>query len=112
MVDRLAMLEKMAAQRQDDPFPQYGLAMEYRKLKRFDESWAAFEVLFARHPSYVPSYLMAGNVLVELGRPEQAKDVLSRGIEAASAAADDHARSELQAALAELEDPGADADDI
>ena len=37
-MDRLAMLEKMVAAQPDQPFPAYGLAMEYRKLGRLEEA--------------------------------------------------------------------------
>ncbi len=102
MVDRLAMLEKMAAARPQEPFPQYGLAMEYRKLERYAESWEAFELLIERHPDYVPSYLMAGNLLAQMGRGGDARALLQRGIAAADAAGDDHARGEIEAAIQDL----------
>lgn len=92
------MLEKMIAAKPDDPFPRYGLAMEYKKLGRHDEAVRAFEELTRTHPSYVPAYLMFGNLLEALGRAEQAVEVYGRGIEAAKAAGNDHALGELQAA--------------
>ncbi len=92
------MLEKMIVAKPDDPFPRYGLAMELEKLGRHDDSVAAFEELLRVHPGYVPSYLMFGNLLASLGRGEQAVEVYAAGIEAASAAGDDHAIGELQAA--------------
>jgi len=101
-IDRLAMLERFVAERPQDPFPHYGLAMEYRKRGRLEEARAAFEALLERHPGYVPAYLMAGNALVEAGDRGAAAAVYERGIAAASAAGDDHALSELQSARALL----------
>lgn len=92
------MLEKIVAAKPDDPFPRYGLAMEYKKLGRHDEAVRAFEELTRVHPSYVPAYLMFGNLLEALGRAEQAAEVYGRGIEAARAADNDHALGELQSA--------------
>lgn len=92
------MLEKMVVAKPDDPFPRYGLAMEYKRLGRHDEAVGAFEQLVRSHPSYVPAYLMFGNLLEALARPEQASEVYQRGLEAARAAGDDHALGELQAA--------------
>lgn len=97
-MDRLGMLEKLIVAKPDDPFPRYGLAMEYKKLGRHDEAVEAFEELTRVHPSYVPSYLMFGNLLEALGRAEAAVEVYTRGIEAARTAGDDHAAGELQAA--------------
>ncbi len=96
------MLRKMAAAKPDDPFPAYGLAMELAKQGHSDDARATFADLVQRHPSYVPSYLMYGNLLSKLGHRDDAAAVLHAGIEAAGAAGDDHARSELQAAADEL----------
>jgi tetratricopeptide (TPR) repeat protein len=97
-MDRLGMLEKLVVAKPDDPFPRYGLAMEYKKLGRHDEAVRAFEDLTRIHPSYVPAYLMFGNLLEALGRREQAGEVYGRGVAAARAAGNDHALGELQAA--------------
>ena len=97
-MDRLGMLQKMVVAKPDEAFPRYGLAMELKKLGREAEAEAAFVELAARIPSYVPCYLMHGNLLEAMGRPEDAVGVYTRGIEVAEAASDDHAVSELQAA--------------
>lgn len=97
-MDRLAMLEKLIVAKPDDPFPRYGLAMEYKKLGRHDEAVRAFEELSRVHPSYVPTYLMFGDLLESLGRASEAGEVYARGIEAADAAGNDHAAGELRAA--------------
>lgn len=98
MIDRLAMLQKMVEAKPDEPFVRYGLAMEYRKLERWPEAIAAFEQLLARHPTYVPAYLMFGNLLAARSEREQAIAVLERGLAAAEQAGDDHALGELRAA--------------
>jgi predicted Zn-dependent protease len=85
-----------------DPFAWYGLAMEYRALSRHDEALATFEALCERTPDYVPMYLMCGQMLETMGRIEDARTWLSRGVEAARKKGDTHATSELEAALAAL----------
>jgi predicted Zn-dependent protease len=102
MSDRLTMLRRLIEERPQDPFPRYGLAMEQRRLGRHEEAWACFAELLERHPGYVPAYLMAGQVLVSLGRADEAAAVYERGATAARAAGDEHARSELEAARAGL----------
>jgi tetratricopeptide (TPR) repeat protein len=95
---RLGMLEQLVVSKPSEPFPRYGLAMEYKKLERYDDAVAAFEQLIEVKPGYVPSYLMFGNLLEALGRAGEAASIYGAGIEAAQAAGDDHAIGELQAA--------------
>lgn len=97
-MDRLGMLEKLVVSNPDDPFPRYGLAMEYKKLGREDEAVRAFELLREGHPNYIPAYLMHGNLLEAMGRSEQAVVIYGQGMEVAREVGDDHALEELQAA--------------
>ena len=92
------MLETRVGATPDDPFPRYGLALEYKRLGRSDEAVEAFVALGQRHPDYVPQYLMFGNLLEALGRAEEAIEVYGRGIDVADKAGDEHAGSELEAA--------------
>ncbi len=101
-MDRLAMLERMLEQKPDEPFVRYGLAMELRKVGRQDDAAAAFAELVRRHPDYVATYLMYGNLLADQGRRDEAVAVYDKGIAAAKAAGNDHAEGELAAARAEL----------
>ncbi|MDD9932484.1 MAG: tetratricopeptide repeat protein [Myxococcales bacterium] len=99
MSKRLEMLEKMIEKGTDDPFVRYARALELRSAGRLDETMAAFEDVRTRHPDYVPTYLMAGQVAIELERDADARAWLEQGLERAQAAGDEHARSELQQAL-------------
>jgi len=101
---RLAYLEKVTREGTADPFPWYGLALEYRNLERWDESLQTFTTLRTQHPDYVPAYLMCGQMLDKCGRKDEARTWLEAGIEAAERKKDGHALSELQSALAALED--------
>ena len=97
------MLEKFVAQQPGNPFPRYGLAMEYKKLGRLAEANATFAALIEGHPEYIAAYLMAGESLAASGDVPAAKAMYSRGITAAGAAGNDHALGELQTALGLLE---------
>lgn len=99
---RLAALEKIVAAEPNDPFPYYGLALEYRSAGRTDDALALFARMRERFPSYVPQYLMAGQMLIELHRKDEARAVLEAGVEAARAARDAHAAGELESALVGL----------
>ena len=102
MSDRLALIEKMIAGGKADAFTYYARAMELRSQGRMEEALTAYAQVSADFPAYVPTYLMAGQVAVELARDEEAAAWFSRGIQAAREAGDQHALGELQAALANL----------
>ena len=103
-MDRIATFKTFIARTPTDPFPRYGLAMEYKTRGELAEAWTAFSELLAEFPTYVPTYLMAGGTLAALGRPAEAIEVYRRGVEVAGQQGNQHARGELATALAELED--------
>jgi predicted Zn-dependent protease len=96
---RLQMLEKMIASGSRDPFVRYARALELRGQGELETALAALEEVRALHPEYVPTFLMAGQIAIELERNDAARAWLSAGVQAAVAAGDEHARSELQSAL-------------
>lgn len=100
---RLAFLQKSTAEGSTDPLAWYGLAMEYRKLERWDEALQTFTSLRAMKPDYVPMYLMCAQMLEGIGRPDDARAWLEAGIEQARQKGDSHALSELESALAALD---------
>lgn len=102
MNKRLAALEKMIQAGTDDPFAWYGLAMEYRKDGRVDDALSTFGRLREKHAGYLPMYLMAGQMLADADRADEARPWLAQGIEVARAKGDGKALSELQSALALL----------
>lgn len=100
-MDRIASFKTFITQRPQDPFPRYGLAMEHKTRGELAEAWTVFAELLQAFPDYVPSYLMAGTTLVALGNKDKAIEVLQKGIEVATRRGDQHARRELEQALAE-----------
>jgi tetratricopeptide (TPR) repeat protein len=101
-MDRIATFRSFIAKSPTDPFPRYGLAMEHKGRGELAEAWRIFEELVTEFPDYVPTYLMAGGTLVALGRKDDAADIYRKGIEVATRRGDQHARGELEAALAEI----------
>ncbi len=99
MNKRLQMLEKMIAQGSADPFVRYARALELRGTGELEQALGALEEVRALHPEYVPTFLMAGQIAAQLGRIEQARAWYEQGVQVAGAARDEHARSELAAAL-------------
>lgn len=102
MPARLDILEQMVARQPADPFPYYGLALEYRSAGRLDEALRVFHTLRGNHPTYVPQYLMAGQLCQQLGRAAEARDWFEAGMECARRIGDRHALGELEGALASL----------
>ena len=93
------MLLQFVSAQPNEPFPRYGLAMEYKNLGQLEEAARAFGELMTRYPDYTAAYLHAGNTLVELGRRHEARQVYQVGIEACRRKGDAHALGELEAAL-------------
>ena len=103
MNKRLVMLEKVTASAAADSFAFYCLGMEYRKEGRVDDAMAAFGTLRTRDANYLPMYLMAGQMLREASRLEDAASWLKQGIELASQKNDSKALGELESELATVE---------
>jgi tetratricopeptide (TPR) repeat protein len=101
-MDRIATFKSFISRSPTDPFPRYGLAMELKTRGELAEAWATFSELLEKFPDYVPSYLMAGGTLLALSRRDEAADVYRRGIAVATRRGDQHARGELESALAEI----------
>ncbi|HEY3805280.1 MAG TPA: tetratricopeptide repeat protein [Kofleriaceae bacterium] len=101
-MDRLETFRSFIARSPSDPFPRYGLAMELKTRGDLESARAAFAELIEQFPDYVPTYLMAGGTLAALGRKTDAADAYRRGIEVATRRGDQHARRELESALAEV----------
>ena len=96
------MLLKVTSGPGADSFAWYALGMELRGLGRIEEAFETFEKLRQKDPTYVPMYQMCGMMLIDAGRREEAKEWLSRGVEAAQRSSNAKAETEMQQALADL----------
>jgi len=99
---RRQLLEGIVAQKPDDAFSRYGLALECTNAGDSTAADQHFRALIERSPEYIPGYQMYGQFLVREERKEEARKVLNDGIAAASKAGNQHARSEMEALLSEL----------
>lgn len=99
---RRLLLEEFLAANPKDAFARYGLAMECANLDDAAAAVENFEKLLAENPNYVAGYFQYGQLLAKLSRTADARRTLSNGIEAARRAGDQHAGSEMEAALAQL----------
>ena len=96
------MLEEFVAAKPNDPFSRYGLALEYMNAGESAAAEQQFQNLVSTHPEYIATYYQFAQFLIRNARHAEARQILTSGIAAARSKGDDHARSEMEAALAEL----------
>ena len=103
MSGRTQQIEAMLAETPDDTELRYMYAMEH--VSEGDDAGAArcFQELIARAADYPPAYHQGARALQRLGRDDEAKALLRRGIPAATARGDHHAAGEMQELLTYLE---------
>jgi predicted Zn-dependent protease len=99
---RRQLLEDFVAAKPGDAFARYGLAMECANSGDAPAADEHFKALLSSHPEYVAGYFQYGQFLAKSGRTEEARSTLTTGISTALRTGDDHARSEMETALAEL----------
>jgi|ERR1700730_736220 tetratricopeptide (TPR) repeat protein len=97
--NRIEVLKAMVAQNPGDAFARYGLAMEFVKSGELESAVGEFRALLEHNPNYAAAYFHGGQALEKLGDVEQARTFYENGVEVTSRTGDQHARSELQAAL-------------
>ncbi len=101
---RLELLEETLRATPDNAFIRYGLAMEFKNAGRDQEAWEHFDYLLHNHPDYSAAYYQAGMLLIKMGRRDEARQVMAKGVLITGEQKNLHAQSELQKALNELED--------
>jgi len=92
-------LEKLLAAEPDDVFLNFGLAMELAKQESPEAALRQFERVLELDPGYYAAYYQKGRLLLGARRTEEARQVLTSGVEAAQRAGDAHATSEMQELL-------------
>ena len=99
---RRQVLEELVATKPDDAFSRYGLALECMNGGDSAAADQHFRALVEHHPGYIPGFQMYGQFLVRESRKEEARRLLLSGIDAATKAGNQHARSEMEALLNDL----------
>ncbi len=102
MNKRLQMLVELVASGQADSFARYALALEYKKDGQSENALAQFAALRAADPNYLAMYYMAGQLLLDLDREDEARAWFEAGTAVARQQGDSKTLSELEAALAEI----------
>ncbi len=104
--DRIATLKQILDLNPDDAFARYALGLEYSGGGETDAALAEFRRLLASHPDYTNGYFMAAQTLIRAERGEEARALLQQGIECARRTRNQHALSEMEALLEEIEVSG------
>ena len=102
MSERLDQLRKMYDADASDPFVTYAIALEHAKVGDHDEALRWLDETLTLDGDYCYAYFQKGRLLGELGRDDEARDVVRLGIERAKAAGEAHAASELEGLLESL----------
>ncbi len=103
-MDKIAMLREILAQQPGDAFARYGLAMAYASDGDLTPALEEFDRLLVEHPDYTAGYFMAAQTLVKAERAAEAQTRLREGIASAQRTGNQHALSEMQQLLDDLED--------
>jgi len=100
---RVAALKQILEAKPDDAFARYALGLEYSGSGETDAALAEFQLLLAAHPDYTNGYFMAAQTLARAERNEEACAMLRQGMECARRTRNQHALSEMEGMLDELE---------
>lgn len=101
-VERIRLLEVYISEEPTNPFNKYALAMEFYELEPA-KSLELLRELLVQHKDYLPSYFKAAHLLWEQEQWEEADSVFRKGIDLASAQADQKAIQELKSAYINFE---------
>ena len=102
-MDKIAGLKEILTLDPNNAFARYGLAMEYVKQGEITTGLLEFDTLLAAHPDYTAGYQMAAQTLAKQERNTEAIEKLHAGIASARRTGNNHALSEMQGMLDELD---------
>ena len=103
--DRIAYLENLRKENPNDPFPLYGLAIEYQNTSP-SQSLSMLEELARNHPEYLPTYYQLASLYYQVNRFEEAHNAAEKGIAIALREGETKILNELRSLknLIEMED--------
>lgn len=102
----MSRLEQMLAFLAEDPndnFTRYAVALEYKSAGEITLAVDSLRELRQRDATYLPTYYMLGELLTGQNDFDRAEEVYRAGIALATETGDLHTRSELEAALDDME---------
>jgi predicted Zn-dependent protease len=102
-MDKIAGLKEILNLDPNNAFARYGLAIEYVSRGEIATGLAEFDALLAANPDYTAGYFMAAQTLAKEERVPEAIARLQAGIASARRTGNNHALSEMQGMLDELD---------
>ncbi len=103
MSSRISTLAKAVKENPEDSFYKFTLALEMLKIDQYSKAKVLFEAIKDNDPGYVGVYYHLAKLYIELGENKKALNTYKKGIEVAEHQNDEHTKSELSAALLNLE---------
>jgi tetratricopeptide (TPR) repeat protein len=100
--NRLDVLKGLVAQNPQDARTRYMYAMELNNAGELESAVGEFNTIIDVDRDYVAAYYHCGQTLARLNRPDDARSVYQRGIEACTRTGDEKTRGELQDAIDDL----------
>jgi len=101
-MNRIEQLNEFLKTNSKDNFIRHALALEYIKIGEDLKARILFEEILFDSPDYIGSYYHLAKLLEKLEHTDLAIEWYEKGMQAAKAAKDNHAYSELQAAYEDL----------
>jgi tetratricopeptide (TPR) repeat protein len=95
LAERIAQFRKMASDDPDNELGHFRLAQLLMEDKQFDEAVKSFQRTLELSPQFSKSYQLLGNCLVQLGRKDEAVDLLRKGYQVADERGDNIPREEM-----------------
>lgn len=103
MSSRISTLAKAVKEHPDDSFYKFTLALEMLKIEEVSKAKVLFEAIRNTDPDYVGVYYHLAKLYERIQENKKALETYKEGIEVATALKDTHTKSELSAALLNLE---------
>jgi predicted Zn-dependent protease len=100
---KLDTFRAMVQKNPDNVLARFGLANEALKAGEWEEAREQLEAYLSRHDDEGNGYGRLAEALVQLGRPEEAKEVLRRGIAASLRFGHPSMAEEFEARIEELD---------
>jgi predicted Zn-dependent protease len=101
---RIEAFRNMLVKNPNNPLARFGLANELLKLGRHEEAVVELRAYLERHEDEGNAFGRLGEALIALGRTDEAREALTKGIEASRRFGHPSMANEFEARLEELED--------
>ncbi len=101
---KLDTFRRMVEQAPENPLAHFGLANEALNERLYDEALQHYAAYLERYDDEGNAYGRIADALEALGRPDEAREALRKGIDASRRFAHLGMASELEARLEELEE--------